>query len=330
MKIGRAVFKDAVKQFRNQKENENATLLMAPVSEGVYDAEFTRKADETSHECWAQRVHAQGAIPFDRNQTLCSDRPIHAMPLRPQHIDAAEWQVLSLVVDSAAESVTPHMLSQDHPIPIVKTAWNSQVDVPGWNGAYVLNETTKKVNWMRVERRSFLCWVCGSLGGCWVDVDVSDMMKMCKRPRWRTLVQLVPMAWKPRRTCGAVEAADSWNGSIEAPSPTGAVLGVADELGHATSSSSASSSSDTGSELAELLQLGEKHQADTSDEVCQQHNEEALIRRPRTPSGPTPAAKETHLAVHLPYRSRCLVCVKARADVKTHIEFKAKQRGGIA
>ena len=44
--------------------------------------------------------------------------------LRPQHGDAAKWQVLSLAVESrAAESVLSHMLIQDRPI---RETWASK------------------------------------------------------------------------------------------------------------------------------------------------------------------------------------------------------------
>ena len=106
-----------MKQFRKLKKNENTPLLIATVNAGVSDSEFARKADEIRHECWEERVRAKGETHHGRHQTLCKDRPINAMLLRPQHGDAAKWQVLSLAVDSgAAESVIPHTLIQDHPI----------------------------------------------------------------------------------------------------------------------------------------------------------------------------------------------------------------------
>ena len=53
----------------------------------------------------------------------------------------------------------------------------------------------------------------------------------------------------------------------------------------------------------------------TSDEECQQHNEETPINRPRNPSEPTPEEKEKH---YLPYRSWCPECVKARGREDPH------------
>ena len=113
-RVGQSVFKNAVKQFRKLKKNENTPLLIATVNAGVSDSEFARKADEIRHECWEERVRAKGETHLGRTPDFVSRRPNNAMPLRSQHGDAAKWQV---AVDSgAAESVIPHMLIQDHPI----------------------------------------------------------------------------------------------------------------------------------------------------------------------------------------------------------------------
>ena len=108
-------------------------------------------------------------------------------------------------------------------------------------------------------------------------------------------------------TCGPVQAAGNWN--------CRAVLGY--DRGSSDSSSS-STSSDTDTEIAGLPNLGDDCQEDTLDEECQHHNEEALIKRPRNPSEPTPEEKQKHWAVHLPYRSWCPVCVKARGREDSH------------
>ena len=123
-RVGQSVFKNAVKQFRKLKENEKKPLLVATVNAGASDSEFALKADEIRHECWEERVRAKGETHHGRHQTLYKDRPTNAMPLRPQHGDAAKWQVLSLAVESrAAESVLSHMLIQDRPI---RETWASK------------------------------------------------------------------------------------------------------------------------------------------------------------------------------------------------------------
>ena len=89
-------------------------------------------------------------------------------------------------------------------------------------------------------------------------------------------------------------------------------------------SSSLSTSSDTETEIARPPNVGGDCQEGTSDEECQQHNEEAPIKRPRNPSEPTPEEKEKHWAVHLPCRSWCPVCVKARGREDPHRAQKNK------
>ena len=81
-----------------------------------------------------------------------------------------------------------------------------------------------------------------------------------------------------------------------------------------STSSSSTQSSDTASEISEPRNevTEEERDDDASADMCQPSNEEAPIRRHRNPSEPTPEEKEKHFAVHLPYRSWCLVCIKVR------------------
>ena len=97
----------------------------------------------------------------------------------------------------------------------------------------------------------------------------------------------------------------------------------------ATSSTSSSStpSSDTASEISEPRNevTEEERDDDASADMCQPSNEEAPIRRPRNPSEPTPEEKQKHWAVHLPYRSWCPVCVKARGREDPHRAQKERK-----
>ena len=104
-----------------------------------------------------------------------------------------------------------------------------------------------------------------------------------------------------------------------------AVLGLAEESEESSSSSSSSSSSDTDSEVAEKPTIEEEHLDDVEEDVCQPCNEDAPIKRPRNPTGPTPEEKEKHWATHLPYRSWCPICVKARGREDPHRGMKKKE-----
>ena len=111
------VFRQLQKSAVRKKTREQKSLLIAPVNEGVNDPEFTRRADELRQVCWAERVKVKADTRFGQRQILCHDRPINALLLKQVKTDAKEWQVLSLAVDSrAAESVTPHLLINEHPI----------------------------------------------------------------------------------------------------------------------------------------------------------------------------------------------------------------------
>ena len=196
-RVGQAVFKNAVKQFRKLKKNENTPLLSAIFNAGVSDSEFARKAHEIRHECWEEREEsAQGETHHGRHQTLY------------------KWQVLSLAVDSGgAESVIPHMWIQNYPtreteasknglnyisatgdpipnlgeqrLPLITrgsstrsmTLQAAPADRPlgsvkrmcqaghkvvfDSDGSYVLNKTTKESIGC-AKRLAISCWICGS------------------------------------------------------------------------------------------------------------------------------------------------------------------------
>ena len=76
--ISQAASESAVRK----KKREQKSLLIAPVSEGVNDPEFTRRADELRQECWAERVKVKADTRFGQRQILCHDRPINALPLK--------------------------------------------------------------------------------------------------------------------------------------------------------------------------------------------------------------------------------------------------------
>ena len=118
-----------------------------------------------------------------------------------------------------------------------------------------------------------------------------------------------------------------------------AVLGLGEEGADTSSSSSSDTSSDTDSDNESDAAAGQQQEDIGSDAPSdgekpsaaagveyqtdedlqsQQCNEEAPIRRPRNPSEPTPDEKERHWATHLPYRSWCPVCVKARGREDPH------------
>ena len=113
-----------------------------------------------------------------------------------------------------------------------------------------------------------------------------------------------------------------------------AVLGfTSNSCDSSSTSSSSTSSSDTSSEISEPRNemTEEERDDDVSADMCQPSNEEAPIRRPRNPSEPTPEEKEKHWAVHLPYRSWCPVCVKARGrEDPTPSSEREDSRLGIA
>jgi len=66
-----------------------------------------------------------------------------------------------------------------------------------------------------------------------------------------------------------------------------------------------------------------------ADEEDLYENEDAPIRLPRNPADPLPEEREKHWKTHLPYRSWCPVCVKARGREDQHRARKTKDEDGI-
>eukprot|EP00974_Lingulodinium_polyedra_P125558 11195032-Lingulodinium_polyedra.AAC.1 len=54
--------------------------------------------------------------------------------------------------------------------------------------------------------------------------------------------------------------------------------------------------------------------------------EDAPVKIARDPGDPTPQEREEHNATHVPYRSWCPVCVKAKGKEEAHRSSKGQEK----
>ena len=169
------------------------------------------------------------------------------------------------------------------------------------DGSYVLNKPTTEVNWLREEKRKLHA---GHVGR-------TCIMAATRNERHDEGFYEASLANRNRRVSPINSDGVDTEGRREA--------GQADDEDKCRVVRSrdlallASEISEPRNEMTE-----EERDDDASADMCQPSNEEAPIRRPRNLSEPTPEEREKHWAVHLPCRSWCLVCVKARGREDPH------------
>ena len=73
--------------------------------------------------------------------------------------------------------------------------------------------------------------------------------------------------------------------------------------------------------------------ARSSNDVCEdleeieaEGQEDAPVKIARDPGNPTPQEREVHNATHVPYRSWCPICVKAKGKEEAHRDLKGKEK----
>ena len=71
----------------------------------------------------------------------------------------------------------------------------------------------------------------------------------------------------------------------------------------------------------------DQEEAEEDTDAEKQEGEEAPAKRTRNPSDPTQDEKERHWSTHLPYRSWCPICVKARGREDKHQAGRRKNDG---
>ena len=178
------------------------------------------------------------------------------------------------------------------------------------DGSYVLNNSTKEVNWFREENRNYMLdmWV---IPASWLQEGTIRQNEgfyeasLANGHRRASPINSDGVDFEGRREAGQV--ADDQDKCRVPRSRDLAVIGFTSNSCDSSSTSlSSTSSSDTASEISEPRNevTDDERDDDASADMCQPSNEEAPTRRPRNPLEPMPQEKETlGNLIHLLYRS---------------------------